>query len=81
MSKVNASLVAAVVTGAILMSAAPAFAAQCNHKGGFNGFLADYRKEAAAQGISKRGLAALDGVTLDDAVIAADRRQHGKSVV
>ena len=76
MSKVNASLVAAVVTGAILMSAAPAFAAQCNHKGGFNGFLADYRKEAAAQGISKRGLAALDGVTLDDAVIAADRRQH-----
>jgi len=45
MSKANASLVAAV---AILMSAAPAFAAQCNHKGGFNGFLADYRKEAAA---------------------------------
>lgn len=73
MSKVNASLIAVVAT---LMSAAPAFAAQCNHKGGFNGFLADYKKEAAAQGISRRGLAALDGVTLDDAVIAADRRQH-----
>ena len=75
MSKVNVRLIA-VVAGAMLMSAAPAFAAQCNHKGGFTGFLADYRKEAAAQGISKRGLAALDGVTLDDAVIAADRRQH-----
>jgi lytic murein transglycosylase len=73
MPKVNASLIAVVAT---LMSAAPGFAAQCNHKGGFNGFLADYKKEAAAQGISKRGLAALDGVTLDDAVIAADRRQH-----
>lgn len=73
MSKVNASLIAAV---AMLLSAAPAFAAQCNHKGGFNGFLADYKKEAAAQGISRRGLAALDGITLDDAVIAADRRQH-----
>lgn len=75
MSKVNVRLIAAVA-GAMLMSAAPAFAAQCNHKGGFNGFLADYKKEAAAQGISRRGLAALDGVTLDDAVIAADRRQH-----
>ena len=75
MPKVNTCL-AAAVAGAILISAAPAFAAQCNHKGGFNAFLADYKKEAAAQGISKRGLAALDGVTLDDAVIAADRRQH-----
>jgi lytic murein transglycosylase len=75
MPKVNTCL-AAALAGAILISAAPALAAQCNHKGGFNGFLADYKKEAAAQGISKRGLAALDGVTLDEAVIAADRRQH-----
>lgn len=74
MSKINAGF-AAAVAGAMLTAATPAFAAQCNHKGGFNGFIADYKKEAAAQGISKRGLAALDGVTLDDGVIAADRKQ------
>ncbi len=74
MSKVNASL-AAAFAGAVLIAATPALAAQCNHKSGFTGFLADYKKEAAAQGISARGLAALDGVTLDEAVIAADRRQ------
>jgi len=74
MVKFSAGFAAAVV-GAMLTAATPAFAAQCNHKGGFNGFIADYKKEAAAQGISKRGLAALDGVTLDDGVIAADRKQ------
>lgn len=74
MSKINAGF-AAAVAGVLLTAATPAFAAQCNHKGGFNGFIADYKKEAAAQGISKRGLAALDGVTLDDGVIAADRKQ------
>jgi lytic murein transglycosylase len=74
MSKVNVAI-AAALTGVVLISAAPAFAAQCNHKGGFNGFLTDFRKEAATQGISKRGLAALDGVTLDDKVLAADKRQ------
>ena len=74
MSKVNAIL-AASITGALLIAATPGLAAQCNHKGGFNAFLADFKKEAAAQGISQRGLAALDGVTLDEAVLAADRRQ------
>ena len=74
MSKINAGFAAALV-GAVLIVATPAFAAQCNHKSGFNGFIADYKKEAAAQGISKRGLSALDGVTLDDGVIAADRKQ------
>lgn len=75
MSKVNAGLIA-IITGIVLVAATPAFAAQCNHKGGFDAFLADYKKEAVAQGISRRGLAALDGVTLDDSVIAADRRQR-----
>ena len=67
--------IAAVIAGAMLISAAPAFAAQCNHKGGFSGFVADFKKEAATQGISKRGLAALEGVTIDNGVLAADRRQ------
>jgi lytic murein transglycosylase len=74
MSKVNAAI-AAALTGVALLSAAPAFAAQCNTKGGFNIFLGDIKKDATAQGISKRGLAALDGLTLDDKVLAADKHQ------
>lgn len=75
MSKLNAAF-AAAFAGAIFVSAAPALAAQCNHKGGFNGFLADFKKEAMSKGISKKGLAALDGLAIDDKVLAADRRQH-----
>lgn len=67
---------AVALAGAVLTAAAPSMAAQCDHKGGFNAFLSDYKKEAVAQGISPRGLSALDGVTADPAVIAADRRQH-----
>ncbi len=40
MSKVNASF-AAALAGAILITAAPALAAQCNHKGGFKAFIAE----------------------------------------
>jgi lytic murein transglycosylase len=75
MSKVSA-VFAAALAGAVLIAAAPALAAQCNHPGGFEGFLAQFKREAAAQGISRRGLAALDGLTIDDSVLAADRRQH-----
>jgi lytic murein transglycosylase len=74
MSKAKAT-VAAAVAGAVLMTAAPALAAQCNHKGGFNAFIADFKKEAAGKGISKRGLAALDGITLDQTVLSLDKRQ------
>jgi membrane-bound lytic murein transglycosylase B len=74
MSKVNLTI-AAALAGTILISAAPAFAAQCNSKGGFGSFIGDVKKDATAQGISKRGLAALEGITLDDKVLAADRRQ------
>jgi lytic murein transglycosylase len=74
MTKVNATNAAALV-GVVLATATPALAAQCNHRGGFNAFIAQIRQEAAAQGISRRGLAALDGLTLDNKVLAADRRQ------
>ncbi len=74
MSKAKAT-VAAVLAGAVLTTAAPALAAQCNPKGGFPAFIADFKKEAAHQGISPRGLAALNGVTLDQQVLAADRKQ------
>jgi lytic murein transglycosylase len=74
MLKFNAAFAAALV-GAVVTTAAPAFAAQCNHKGGFAGFIGDFKKEAAAKGIKQTGLAALDGLTVDDKVLAADRNQ------
>ena len=78
MSKVNASsLVCVALAGATIISAAaPAWAAKCNPDGGFSAFLSDFRKEAAAKGISKKALSALDNLTADDKVLAADRRQH-----
>ena len=75
MSKAHA-IFAAALAGAVLTNAAPALAAQCEAKGGFNAFITEFKKEAASQGISRRGLSALDGITLDPAVLAADRRQH-----
>ena len=69
--------IAAALTGAaFLTSAAPALAAQCNPPGGFSAFIAEMKKEAKRQGISERGLSALDGLTVDDKVLAADKRQH-----
>ncbi|HEY6834413.1 MAG TPA: lytic murein transglycosylase [Pseudolabrys sp.] len=65
----------AAATAALTLTAAPAFAAQCNAPEGFVAFLGQIKKEAAGQGISARGLAALDGLTVDDKVLAADRRQ------
>ena len=64
---------AAVVLSSVL--AAPAFGATCNPPGGFNAFLTEFKKEAASQGVSRKGLSALDGMTLDESVLAADKRQ------
>jgi lytic murein transglycosylase len=67
-----------VLTAAAVLSAAlaaPAFAAQCNPPGGFDAFMREFRKEAAAKGLSPRTLSLLDTVTLDQSVLAADRRQ------
>jgi len=73
MSKVNAT-VAAALASAVFMTGGQVFAAQCNAKGGFPAFVTEFKKEAAQSGISQRGLAALDGVTLDQQVLAADRK-------
>jgi lytic murein transglycosylase len=71
------NLMLASATFALLtFTAAPALSAQCNAPGGFPAFLAQIKKEAVAKGVSPRGLAALEGLTVDDAVLAADRRQH-----
>jgi lytic murein transglycosylase len=66
---------AALTGAAFLLSAAPALAVQCNTKGGFPAFVSEFKKDATRQGISPRGLAALDGLTADDKVLAADRSQ------
>lgn len=70
----NLTVFAIAVSG--ILAATPAFAAQCNAPGGFDAFIKDMRKDAQRQGVSPRGLAALDGVTIDDKVLAADKRQH-----
>jgi len=69
------SIFAIALTGT-LAAATSAFAATCNTPGGFDAFLKDMRKDAAKAGVSPRGLAALEGVTVDDKVLAADKRQH-----
>src|SRR5262249_2184705 len=50
--------------------------ANCKNTGNFDGWLAGFRREAVAQGISSATVAAtLDGVTLDPSIIARDRKQ------
>ncbi|MBA4130662.1 MAG: lytic murein transglycosylase, partial [Hyphomicrobium sp.] len=50
--------------------------ANCKNEVGFNTWLASFRKQAAAEGVSARTIAlALDGRTLDSGVIARDRKQ------
>src|SRR6266536_5627272 len=57
------------------VTAVPAFAAPCG-TGTFESWLEDFKKEAAAKGISQATLAAgLSGVALDKAVLARDHSQ------
>jgi lytic murein transglycosylase len=59
---------------ACVLHAAPAAAVQCQ-SGSFEGWLESFKREAAGQGISQRGLAALDGVSFDPGIVSRDRRQ------
>ena len=60
----------AVLAGPVI--AAPA----CKNAGTFERWLDDFKREAAAQGISRQAIsAALDGVTFDPSVIRRDRGQ------
>src|SRR5262249_27774443 len=50
-------------------------AAPCG--GDFNAWLADFKREAASQGVSQHAIgAALEGVTVDPAVLSRDRGQR-----
>ena len=58
---------------AILPSAATD--AGCNDPSGFSAWIEGVKHKAAAKGISPRGIAALDGLAYDAAVVSRDRRQ------
>lgn len=61
----------------LLASAAPAMAASCGKTGaGFDTWKAAYADEAAAQGVGRKGLAALAKTRYSTATIKADRAQH-----
>jgi lytic murein transglycosylase len=59
---------------ALIVCVAPALAVQCE-SGGFEDWLDAFRREAAATGVSQRGLAALNGIAYDASVVSRDRRQ------
>ncbi|MBI3699424.1 MAG: lytic murein transglycosylase [Afipia sp.] len=68
--------IAAAVSAAFVMFAAPSYAAKCG--GDFNTFLSSMAQDAQAAGISRGVIdSALSGVTEDAAVLAFDRRQRG----
>lgn len=67
--------VAAFLTSILGLQAASA-ASFCENTGSFDRWLAEFRREAAAAGVSRQTIsAALDGMTLDRSIIARDRRQ------
>jgi lytic murein transglycosylase len=59
---------------ALALAASPSLAAQCEPPGGFSDFIKEFKTEAAAKGIGRRGLSALNGLKLDTATIAFDRK-------
>jgi lytic murein transglycosylase len=69
------SLSAMALAAFLLTSAAPAIATPCG-SGTFEAWLDDFKKEAAAKGISPAAIqAGLAGVTLDNAVLTRDKSQ------
>ena len=68
---------AAALALSLSIISGPALAAKCgNGAGGFNKWLGQFKKEAAAKGVSKRTLArAFKGVSYDRRVIRLDRSQ------
>ena len=71
-------LKAVLCAGAVfLMAANQAQAETCgNNASGFSGFIKAFHKEAAAQGIGRQALSALDGITYDPGIIKKDRAQN-----
>ncbi len=71
------SRLGALLLGASIILSSPALAASCG-TGNFDAWLNDFRRDAAAQGISQNTITnSLQGVTLDSSVLARD---HGQQV-
>lgn len=67
---------AAAVALLLLAGSAHSAVAACQGAAGFNAWLAAFRKEAAAQGISAATIAsALDGLAYDQSIVDRDRKQ------
>lgn len=67
---------AALALSASIVSAEPALAATACGSGNFDAWLADFKTEAAAKGISQQAIATgLAGVTLDQSVLNRDKSQ------
>ncbi|MDQ0394945.1 lytic murein transglycosylase [Labrys monachus] len=66
---------APLLAALMMFAAAPALAQSCKDPSGFPAWLDGIRKEAAADGIGSKGLAALDGITYDQNTISHDRGQ------
>jgi lytic murein transglycosylase len=65
------------LTSLLLLLPLPALAQSCGDTGeGFRPFIKEMHAEAAAQGVSKRSLAILDGLKYDPAIIKKDRAQN-----
>lgn len=54
----------------------PATAATCRDPAGFDAFLANFKQEAAASGISSSAISALDDIAYDPSIVAKDHGQH-----
>src|SRR5262245_35819348 len=64
------------VAAAFALSTAADAAPRCRNTGSFDVWLAEFKREAAAQGISRQAISsALDGVTFDPAIIRRDQGQ------
>jgi lytic murein transglycosylase len=59
----------------LVLAMQPAWAARCEDPAGFQTWIETVKREAAAQGISQRTLASLNGITRNTQVIALDRSQ------
>ena len=76
--------IVAILTGAaIAVAATPAFAVQCNHKGGFPGFLTDFKKEAERLKLTPDTITKLFGAPAEeltgDQLVDATERLRGSS--
>ena len=63
-----------LIVGALWLS--PVEAATCRDPAGFEAWLAGFKREAAASGISPSAIGALDGVAYDPGIVAKDHGQH-----